>query len=497
MGTAERRKGFWESLGETQGVVSLLLLYCAVMFLVRFALSPNFNGAEAHAMLFGQSLQWGYRPSDPPLAMWLAWAALSVSGGSRLALFLLREAVLAIGLVAFFAASRTVLGNIRRSGLAAFFLLATFGISWLAQHVDLETVLLTAMCCLYLWADTRALISQRTLDYLVLGAVTGLGVLSSYVFLILPFAMSVALAFTPELRARLRLLPLIPATIIAVIVVAPYFAFAPDAVTFTASGTHAPALTALRELVVALVVFALPAALLFLILYPRAGKPLASWQGTQGWLRFFRITMLAAAVAGIVVALAFRGEAQALAFPVLLPLSICLFLRVQLVYGDDTDTSDRRFLVAVLACVVAAMGIRAWLYETRAHDCHHCAEYWPLARYADTFRQAGFVGGTIAASGAALGGNLRLVFPDARVVTPDAPALRFGPPVSGECLVVWEGKGNVPQRLRNYVETTYGVKLQERAVQGDVESALLTRTGRLARMNFVILAQGACDRPRG
>jgi hypothetical protein len=88
MGIAERQKSFWESLGETQGVVSLLLLYCAVMLLVRFALSPNLNGAEAHAMLFGQSLEWGYRPNHPPLAMWLSWAALSLSGGSRLALFL-------------------------------------------------------------------------------------------------------------------------------------------------------------------------------------------------------------------------------------------------------------------------------------------------------------------------------------------------------------------------------------------------------------------------
>jgi hypothetical protein len=429
--------------------------------------------------------------------MWLSWAALSLSGGSRLALFLLRETVLAIGLIAFFAASRTVLGNIRRSGLAAFFLLATFGVSWLAQHVDMETVLLAAMCCLYLWADTRALTSQRTLDYLVLGAVTGLGMLSSYAFLILPFTMSVALAFTPELRARLRLLPLIPAAAVALVIVAPYFALAPDAVTFTIGNMRAPALTALRELALALVVFALPAALLVLVLYPRAGKPVVSREGTQGWLRFFRITIMAAAVVAVVVALAFRGDVQALAFPVLLPLSISLFLRVQLVYGDDTDRRDRRFVVAVLACVVAALGIRAWLYETRAHDCHHCSEYWPLARYADTFRQAGFLGGTIGAPDAALGGNLRLVFPDARVVTPDAPVWRFGPPVSGECLVVWEGKGNVPQRLRNYVETTYGAKLQERAMQGDVEAALLTRKGRLARMNFLILAQGACDRPRG
>jgi hypothetical protein len=497
MSAALKRKTYWESLGETQGVVSLLVLYCAVMFLLRFALSPNLNGAEAREMLFGQSLQWDYRANQPPLSAWLSWAALSLSGGSRLALFLLREVVLAIGLIAFFAAARTAIGDIRRSGLATLFLLATFGMGWLAQRTDLDFALLATLCSLYLWADTRALTYQRAFDYLLLGAVTGLGVLSSYVFLVLPFAMSAALVFTPDLRARLRLLPLVPAAIVALAIVLPYFIFAPDAATFTSVRPRPPALSALRDLVVALVVFALPAALLFLILYSRAATPLASREGTQTWLRFFRITIAAAAVTATVVALAFRGEAWALAFPVLLPLSMCFFLRAKVVYDSGTEANDRRFVLAVLGCVVTAIGIRVWLYETRAHDCRHCAEYWPLARYADTFRQAGFLDGTIAASDAALGGNLRLVFPDARVVTPDAQALRFGPPVSGECLVVWEGDGNVPQRLRAYVEGTYGAKLQDRAMQGDVESALLTSKGRLARMNFLILIHGACDTPRG
>src|SRR5437764_12483408 len=124
MSGAARRKAYWESLGETQGVVSLLVLYCAVMFLLRFGLSPNLNGAEAREMLFSQSLQWSYQPGHPPLMTWLAWATLTVTNGSRLALFLLRETVLAIGLIAFFAAAQTVLGDVRRPALATFFLLA-------------------------------------------------------------------------------------------------------------------------------------------------------------------------------------------------------------------------------------------------------------------------------------------------------------------------------------------------------------------------------------
>src|SRR3954469_6344574 len=247
MSAAGQRKTFWESLGETHTVVSLIILPCAVHFLIRFLLSPNLNGGEAAQMLFGQSFQWGYQPGHPPLMTWLAWAVLTVSQGSRLALFLLREFLLTVGLIAFLAAARTVLADILRAALATFFLLATFGVGWLLHWSNMDNVLLTTMCCLCLWAGTRALTCQRFADYLVLGAVTGLGVLTSYVFLLLPFGMAVALALTPELRARLKVQPLIPAAVIALLIVAPYFALAPDAISFTPRGNHPPALLALRD----------------------------------------------------------------------------------------------------------------------------------------------------------------------------------------------------------------------------------------------------------
>src|SRR6476646_4440747 len=127
MSAAGQRKTFWKSLGETRTVVSLIILTCAVHFLIRFLLSPNLKGGEAPQMLYGQSFQWGYQPGHPPLMAWLSWAVLTVSQGSRLALFLLREFLLAIGLIAFFAAARTVLADVRGAALATFFLVATFG----------------------------------------------------------------------------------------------------------------------------------------------------------------------------------------------------------------------------------------------------------------------------------------------------------------------------------------------------------------------------------
>ncbi|HEX3945612.1 MAG TPA: glycosyltransferase family 39 protein [Rhizomicrobium sp.] len=496
MSGSGRRKSFWESIGETQTVVSLLILYSAIHFLVRFLLSPNLNGGEAAQMLFGQSFQWGYQPDHPPLMTWLAWTVLTVSNGSRLALFLLREIVFGIGLVAFFAAARTVLSDIRRAALATFFLLGAYGVGWLLHWGSMENVLLATMCCLYLWADTRTLTYQRMTDYVVLGAITGLGVLSSYIFLILPFAMAAALAFAPELRARLRPGPLLVAAVVAVIIVAPYFAFAPAAVAFNQAATRAPTVTVLRDFAVALVLFAIPALLFFAALYRRTAT-LLSHASTGSWMRFFRIAIFIAALTAVALILFLRpGDLRAWAYPVLLPLPLYLFARATLAYGGETNRGDKCFAIAVAACVVIGIGVRIGMYETRAHDCRYCAEYWPMSRYADTFRQAGFLGGTIAAPDTALAANLKLAFPDARVVTPDAPPASFGPPVPGECLVAWDGNGTIPPRLHDYVAQTYGTKLQDRAVQGDVEAMLLTSKTRRERMNFLILAEGSCDHPR-
>src|SRR5262249_33522849 len=128
------RQTFWQSFGETSTVLSLIMLYCAVEFCARVLGSPNLNAGEATSVLFGQSLQWSYLPSQPPLMTWLAWATLSLSRNSKLALFLLREVVLLFGFIAYFAAARRVVGDSRRGTLSVLLLFATFGMGWLPQN---------------------------------------------------------------------------------------------------------------------------------------------------------------------------------------------------------------------------------------------------------------------------------------------------------------------------------------------------------------------------
>lgn len=507
---ARKPQGLWAALAEPQTVIVLLILYCAVHFLVRFLLSPNFTLDESEQVLFGQSLQWGYRFRHPPLITWLSWATLDATNNSRAAFFLLKYALMTLGLVAYFAAARTILRDVRLAALATFALLTTFVMGWL-PHVDLmHTVLLATMLAAYLWADARTLTRGTLGDYLVLGVVTGLGVLSKYVFIVLPLSMAIGVAMTPRFRRRLRIGPLLLAAVAAAIIVAPYaiwaatheyslFALA-KTITKSAGPSFDPVgwLKGAGDLVVALIGFGIPFIAIFPLFYWRACWPLhAGDEDERAWLRTLEITMIAAALMmlGAVFFIGTEAFKPRWMHQVLMPLPIYLFLRVKLAYGAEARV-HKLFALVALAFALIAVAARIWIYETEAEHCKICREYWPMPRYADTFRRAGFVRGTVVAPSYDLAGNLRAQFPESRVVTPGYPVSIFGPPVKGECLLVWRGDGDVPRSVRDTVTATYGARLENRAVQGDVEAMLLTSKRRRERMNFMILPEGSCDHPR-
>src|SRR6202000_1619367 len=134
--SAQRRhRDLWSELADPSSVLAFFVLYCAIHFLVRYLLSPNFTLDESEQMLFGQSLQWGYRFRHPPLITWLTWGTLTATGNSRAAFFF-KYVIMSGALAAYFAAARIVIRDVRMAALATFALLTTFVMGFL-PHVDL------------------------------------------------------------------------------------------------------------------------------------------------------------------------------------------------------------------------------------------------------------------------------------------------------------------------------------------------------------------------
>lgn len=501
----KKLQSIWQSLDEPQSVVAILILYCAVHFLVRLFCTPNFTLDETEQMLFSQSLQWGYRFRHPPLITWLNWATLQVTDDSRDAFFLLKYVMMSAGLIAYFAAARIMIRDTKLAALSTFALLTTFVMGFL-PHIDLmHTVLLASMLAGFLWAIARVLSNGSKLDYALLGVITGFGLLSKYVFGIMPVGFAIAIAMTPRFRERIRIVPLLGALILAVAIVAPYawwaasheyslFSLATKITHGTGGGVNPlDWLKGTGNLVVALIGFVVPAALIFPLLYWHACKPLhgAGEAEDRDWLRVLEITMIAGAA--MMLAAVFFVGAESFKprwmHQVAMPFAIWFFLRVKI--AGAKEGAHEKFALIALFFAITAAAVRVPIYEAGGAHCHKCREFWPMKTYAEQIRRAGFDHGMILAPQYDLAGNLRYWFYGSRVVAPGFPRFAFGPAVSGPCLIVWEGDKPLPQDARDYLTDVLGGNLKNAVMRGDMEAALLT-TKRPDRMNYILLPDGSC-----
>lgn len=502
----KQRHDLWAELAEPTTIISFLILYCAIHFLIRYLLSPNFTLDESEQILFGQSLEWGYRFRHPPLITWLAWATLTATQNSRAALFLLKYVIMAIGLVAYFAAARIVIRDVRMAALASFGLLTTFVMGWLPLVDLMHTVLLASMLAAFLWVGARIVTRGSPRDYLLLAAITGLGILSKYVFLILPVTYGIAVALTPRFRARIKIGPLILALVLAATIVAPYawwsymheyslFALA-ETITKGQGPQFSPLgwLVGTGNLVWAFISFGLPFIVIFPVLYwPACGKLTVDDEQDRDWLRLYEIIMIAEFVTMLVAVFLVGTEAFKARWmhQVAMPLPIYLFLRARI--AGTSERTNKIFAGIALVFALAAMLARFAIYETHVKDCKECREYWPMQTYAEAFRRAGFSRGTILAEHYDLAGNLRPAFPDSRVVTPGYPVQVFGPPVPGPCLLVWEGDRAPSKDLVDYLMRYYGASVDQSSVRGNVNALLLTSKTRRDTMNYILIQKGRCS----
>src|SRR5262249_21233364 len=127
-----------------------------------------------------------------------------------------------------------------------------------------------------------------------------------------------------------------------------------------------------------------------------------------------------------------------------------------------------------------------------------CWLHMPLPGFADAIRQGGFERGTIVTAEEHVGGNLRLAFPGARVLTPAYPTLDPPPVGSGACLLAWHARlmgDAVPPSLAAFVAGRFKLSVTGTPVALDLP--MLRRAGRSDRFAYLIVANADGDcRPR-
>lgn len=483
------RQTFWAQLTEPRHVVSILIFYGLLNFVLRLALSPNYLPGEVDQVLFGQSLRWGYLPAQPPLMTWISWAVLTASSQSHAAFFLLREAMIAGMLVAYFSAGRIVIGDVRLAAIAAFTLVTTFAFGWMAHQEAMQNVLLSLMLALYLWADANVIANGSWRDYVLLGIVTGLGVLTSYVFLILPIALSLALLAAPRFLARLKPVPLLVALAIAVAIVAPYEIL--GQIPAAAAGSDIARSAGI--LGVHLIGLVLPYALIFPFLFTPACRAIpAGDDEPRIWLRLYDVAMIVAAAVVIVLlfVLDFQSLKGAWFYPAAMLLPLYFFGRARL--SGWAQSNGKIYVLITIGVALLSMGGRVAVYETQGEQCKECSAWWPMREYAQSLQRAGFQQGTIVAPTLDLAGNLRGVFPDERVMAAGFSPQTFGGTAPGQCLVVWEGQGAPPADVTGYLATALHANPKSESERGDVFARLNKTRGHMEPMSYMLLPPGTC-----
>ena len=208
------------------GALGLIAGYFIVQWLVRIIIGGGLELDEAEQVIFAQRLQAGYSP-DPPLYTWLQIPLFALFGEGVPALSLLKNLLLFTTCASSYFSARHCGLSPEHAGLAALNLILLPQIGWESQRDLTHSVLVTTMASLTLWAVLCLLRgAQGVGQYLLLGLLAGLGMLSKFNYGLLVLVVVIALG---SLRPGLLFRPaMLAALLVGLAIVSPYLVWAAD-----------------------------------------------------------------------------------------------------------------------------------------------------------------------------------------------------------------------------------------------------------------------------
>ncbi len=180
----------------------LIAAYYAVAVAVRILRSDGVQTDESEQLFLSQFLLLGYG-AQPPFYNWLQYGLVHLIGPSIAALSILKNGMLFLCCLFYGMAARLILKDRALPYAAMLGLLALPSISVLAQRDLTHAVATLWAVSFFLYAFLLALTRPSLFAYLLTGVAVGLGAISKYNFVVVPFAAVLAILPEAELRRRL------------------------------------------------------------------------------------------------------------------------------------------------------------------------------------------------------------------------------------------------------------------------------------------------------
>ena len=489
-------------------VALIILAYLALHFALRLALGPALGLDDAEQVLFAQQWLWNYRFRAPPLFTWALMASEALTPPSVLVLAALRYALLAMIAGFTYLTARALIRDPRLAALATFSFAAIYVFGYYSHHDLTHTTVLSAFLAASWYAFVR-LVEQPTLArYLLLAGACGLGLLGKWNFLMFAVALPLACLTQPAQRGLILNWRIVPAALLTAAIALPSALWAarqgPAAGDGIATLLGDPAgsrlgglLLGSADLALAVLVYPMPFLAIFAALLGGA-----AWRGfgaaseppepVVGAELIGMVLVIALALHWLLVPLAGATDfSERLLQPALQILPIYLFMLVD--RGKASARQIERTALAIFGVAAIAVAARI-VVDTVCPGA--CRAHVPFHDIGQHLRAAGFAGdGTIVVADFHVGGNLRLEFPQARVIQIGYPPAVWPPPRGrGQCLLVWSPKVNREAAFAAYLSYNLGVAADAPRRDGVLTLPLPGWRGRNYRLNYRLYpeSQGEC-----
>lgn len=432
------------------GFISLMAILQVIHIALRPVLTPVVGTDDVDQVFFSQYLAAGYSYEIPPLYTWLMWLVTQVLGPTVLAVGVVKYSTVFLIHLFTYLGARKLIADPRLQVAAGLSPMTLYPIGWRLHEADAYGVLSAACMMALVWAVLAVMQDRRLVRYIAVGLALGAGLLASGYFGIGALALLLALPFVPEGRRTLLHWGFPVALAVAALVVLPWGlwildqgqAFWDRAYQVLTEGRTAanipPGYHRLFKVIESFVLAAFPFWVIFPTIFYYVLRRLPD--SAQGWGGRFLWAYFALMALGFLLLVFFAPVPSINAFrvyPGVLPLVLLFFWRLER-FGVQRRPMRWTWLVFAILIVVVIQA-RFMHIEAGPAYCKVCRMQAPYPDVAALLRQEGYDGkGTVIAGDNYVAGNVRVNFPEARVITSRFPEV--DPPADdgkGSCLVLW------------------------------------------------------------